>query len=263
MKAEQLVQSGDLEAALRELQQRVRAQPDNSANRVFLFQLLAVLGQWKRAMTQLEVIQELDTSAWPMVHAYREAVNCELHREAVFQGRSKPLVVGQPQEWMALLIEAQQAFARGELVGFRRLNEQAFEQAPAIAGTINEEPFEWLADADQRFGPVLEMIFNGQYYWAPLQGIRSLRSEAPTDLRDLVWLPAEVTWVNGGQSMVMVPARYPLLSGVSDECLLARRTDWQVRGEELAEGLGQRMLATDRTEYPILQVRSVILEVQR
>jgi type VI secretion system protein ImpE len=263
MKAEQLVQSGDVQAALQELQQRVRAQPDNAANRIFLFQLLAVLGQWKRALTQLEVVRELDTSAWPMVHAYREAVNCELHREAVFQGRSKPLVVGEPQEWMAFLIEAQQAFARGELAGFRRLNQQAFEQAPAIAGSINEEPFEWLADADQRFGPVLEMIFNGQYYWAPLQGIKSLRSEEPTDLRDLVWLPAEVTWVNGGQSMVMLPARYPLLAGVSNECLLARRTDWQARGEEISEGLGQRMLATDRSDYPILQVRSVILEVQR
>lgn len=259
MSAEQLVQQGEVEAALKELQQRVRAQPADAANRVFLFQLLAVLGDWKRALNQLDVVRELDTSAWPMVHAYREAINCELHREAVFQGKSKPLVVGQPQEWMALLIEGQQAFARGDLRGFQRLNQQALEQAPAIAGTINDEPFEWLADADQRFGPVLELIFNGQYYWAPLQGIRSLRSEAPTDLRDLVWLPAEVTWTNGGQTMVMIPVRYPLLSGASSECLLARRTDWQDRGDDVVEGTGQRMLATDQSDYPILQVRSIVM----
>jgi len=261
MNAEQLVQKGELSAALEELQARVRKQPGSAANRIFLFQLLSVLGQWGRALSQLDVIRDLETSAWPMVHAYREAINCELHREAVFQGKSKPLVLGEPQEWMANLIEAQQAYARGELAGFLRLNAQAFENAPVVAGTINGDSFEWLADADQRFGPVLEMIFNGQYYWAPLHGVRSLRSEEPTDLRDLVWLPAEVTWVNGGQSMVMIPARYPLLSGVSNQCLLSRQTDWQDLGEDVFQGLGQRMLATDRSEYPILQVRSIDQEV--
>lgn len=260
MSAEELIQSGDVDAALDELQQRVRKKPEDAASRIFLFQLLAVLGQWKRALTQLSVLKDLDTSAWPMVHAYREAVNCELHREAVFQGRSKPLLFGQPEEWMAQLIEAQQCYARSEMDGFRRLNEQALEQAPATAGTINEEPFEWLADADQRFGPMLELIFNGQYHWAPVQTIRSLRAEEPEDLRDLVWLPAEVTWVNGGQNMVMIPARYPLLEGASEQHLLSRRTDWQDKGGEVYEGVGQRMLATDAAEYPILQVRSIVLE---
>jgi len=259
MSAEELVQRGDVAAALEDLQQRVRKHPDKADNRVFLFQLLAVLGQWKRALTQLNVLFDLDTTAWPMVHAYREAVNCELHREAVFQGKSKPLVLGEPQQWMALLIEAQQLHARGESAAFSRLNAEALEQAPASAGTINDEPFDWLADADQRFGPVLELIFNGQYYWAPMHTIRSLRSEAPSDLRDLVWLPAEVTWANGGQNMVMIPARYPLLAGASSEHLLARRTDWQDR-DEVYEGVGQRMLATDRSEYPILQARSIVFE---
>lgn len=260
MSAEELVQRGDVAGALEDLQQRVRKQPENAANRVFLFQLLAILGQWKRALTQLNVLHDLDTGAWPMVHAYREAVNCELHREAVFQGQSKPLVLGEPQQWMALLIEAQQAHARGERSGFNRLNAEALEQAPASAGKINDEPFEWLADADQRFGPVLELIFNGQYYWAPVQTIQSLRSEEPSDLRDLVWLPAEVTWANGGQNMVMIPARYPLLAGASSEQLLSRRTDWQDQDDEIFEGVGQRMLATDRSDYPILQVRSIVLE---
>ena len=32
--------------------------------------------------------------------------------------------------------------------------------APASSGKINGEAFEWVADADQRFGPVIEAIFN-------------------------------------------------------------------------------------------------------
>lgn len=260
MNAEDLVKSGDVEAALEDLQGRVRKKPEDAASRVFLFQLLCVLGQWKRALTQLEVVQGLDKEAWPMVHAYREAINCELHREAVFQGKSKPLVFGEPQQWMALLIEAQQSLARGETGAFLDLNAQAFEDAPTSSGKINDEAFEWLADADQRFGPVLEIIFNAQYYWAPVATIKRLSAEAPTDLRDLVWLPAEVTWANGGQNMVMIPARYPLLSGISNDHLLSRKTNWQDCGDDVMEGIGQRMLATDQSEYPLLQIRSIELE---
>lgn len=259
MNAEDLVRAGDVDGALEDLQQRIRKKPEDAASRVFLFQLLAVLGQWKRSLTQLEVIRDLDKEAWPMVHAYREAINCELHREAVFQGKAKPLVLGKPQEWMALLIQAQQSLAQGDTAGFTSLNAKAFEQAPTTSGSLDGQPFEWLADADQRFGPVLEIIFNGQYYWAPLQTIQSLRAEEPTDLRDLVWQPAEVTWANGGQNMVMLPARYPLLAGVSNEHLLSRRTDWRDCGDGVYEGIGQKMLATSEAEYPLLQVRSIEL----
>jgi len=77
MSAEELVQAGDVVAALSDLQQRVRTHPADAELRIFLFQLMAILGQWKRALTQLEVIHELDHSAWPLVHAYREAINCE------------------------------------------------------------------------------------------------------------------------------------------------------------------------------------------
>lgn len=260
MNAEEFIRAGNLERALEELQGKIRKDPSEPSHRIFLFQLLSVMGQWKRALTQLDVINDLDSQTWPMVHAYREAVNCELHREAVFRGAVKPLVFGEPAEWMALLVEAQQAQAKGETDRFLELNAQAFEQAPACAGKINEEPFEWLADADQRFGPVLEMIFNGQYYWTPMHSIKSLRSEEPSDLRDLVWLPAEVTWTNGGQSMVMIPARYPMLSGIGDEFLLSRKTEWLEHGQDVFEGMGQRLLATNESDHPILQVRSIEFE---
>ena len=257
MSAEELVQAGEIEAALSDLQQRVRTKPADAELRIFLFQLMAVLGQWKRALTQLEVIQDLDSSAWPLVHAYREAINCELHREAVFQGKSKPLVLGEPTQWMALLIEAQQCFARDEMANFLSLSAQAFEQAPTTTGKINGEPFEWLADADQRFGPTLEIIFNGQYYWVPMSRVSKLHSEQPTDLRDLIWLPAEVTWTNGGKLMVMMPVRYPCIEGVSGPCLLSRQTDWLTHADDIVEGTGQRILATDQNDYPLLQVRSI------
>ena len=259
-KANELLRDGDLEGALRELQAQVRANPSRVADRVFLFQLLSVLGDWDRAATQLEVIEGLDRKTWPLVHTYRDAINGERHRAAVFRGSSRPLVFGEPSEWMAVLVEAQQMAAQGKGEAFLELNARALELAPARGGKINDEPFEWLADSDQRFGPMLEIIFNGHYYWTALDNIRTLRTEEPADLRDLVWLPAELTWINGGQNMVLVPARYPLLEGAPDACLLSRRTDWQESAPGVYEGLGQRMMTTDRSEYALLQIRSVEMD---
>jgi type VI secretion system protein ImpE len=53
--AERSVREGDLAGALMALQDQVRKNPSTSDLRVFLFQLLAVLGEWDRALTQLNV----------------------------------------------------------------------------------------------------------------------------------------------------------------------------------------------------------------
>jgi type VI secretion system protein ImpE len=257
MIAETLLHAGDPEGALEILQGQVRKQPADAKLRIFLFQLLAITGQLKRAQAQLEIAGELDSTAELMVMAYRDVINCELHREAVFAGKSKPLIFGEPEEWIALLVEAQQAFANDDMVLFSRLNAQAFDQAETRGGRINDETFTWLADADQRFGPVFEFIFNGQYYWVPMSRVQKLHTEEPSDLRDLIWLPAEVMWTNGGKLMVMVPARYPRLDGVSGPGLMSRHTDWVSHGGEIVEGTGQRIFATDKQDYSLLQVRSV------
>jgi type VI secretion system protein ImpE len=257
MTAENLLHAGNPEAALQALQDQVRKLPADAKLRIFLFQLLAVNGQWERAQNQLEIAGQLDSEADSMVQAYREVINCELHRKAVFAGKSKPLIFGEPEEWVAMLVEAQQAFAKGEMDAFTSLNAKAFDQAETRSGKINDETFAWLADADQRFGPVFEVIFNGQYYWVPMSRVQSLYTEAPSDLRDLIWLPAEVTWINGGKIMVMLPARYPRLEGVSGPGLLSRRTDWVTHAGDIFEGSGQRAFATDQQDYSILQVRSI------
>ena len=257
MTAEILLQAGDPQAAQKALQDEVKKNATDPKLRVFLFQLMAVNGQWKRAQAQLELAGELDSEAAPMVQAYRDVINCELHREAVFEGKSKPLIFGEPEEWVAILVEAQQALARGDADLFSELNEQAFEKADTRSGKINDEKFEWLADADQRLGPVFEFIFNGQYYWVPMSRVSKLHTEKPTDLRDLVWLPAEITWTNGGKLMVMTPVRYPRIEGASGLCLLSRQTDWIEGDGGILEGSGQRILATDQNDYSILQVRSI------
>ena len=261
MDALEQLRQGDPEGALKSLQAAVRAQPAEAKHRVFLFQLLCVLGQWDRALTQLNVAGDLDAGTLGMVQVYREALASEALRAQVFAGQRSPLVFGEPEQWIAMVLEALRLAGDGDYEQSQALREQAFEQAPATSGEIDGQPFEWIADADQRLGPILEAIVNGRYYWVPFHRIAEIRVEQPTDLRDLVWVPAEFKWANGGEAVGLIPARYPGTEAVADPALrMSRKTEWSDAGAGLFVGCGQRMLATDAAEHPLMEVKSILLQ---
>ncbi len=252
------VKQGNLEGALANLEAAIRKAPAESKYRVLLFQILSLMGKWDRAMTQLKVLAEMDAKTLPMVQTYRAAVLCEELRADVFAGKRTPLLFGEPAQWAALLVQALALAAQGRDAEADVLHAQAFEQAPASSGKVDQQPFAWLADADVRLGPILEAIVDGKYYWIPLCNLRSMVIEKPADLRDLAWIPAYLTLTNGGQVVALIPSRYPGSENSSDPAIrMARKTDWCERKDGTSTGVGQRMLTTDQGDYPLLEVRSI------
>jgi type VI secretion system protein ImpE len=257
MHPQELIKEGRLADALTALQNQIRAEPSNAKHRVFLFQLLSVMGQWGRALTQLNVAGELDATALAMVQTYREAIQCEALRAEIFAGKRAPLIFGEPQDWLGLLVEALRLDAL-DPANAAALREQAFEAAPASSGSINGEAFAWLMDADQRLGPVLEAVVNGRYFWIPFSRIEKIEIDAPGDLRDTVWTAATFTWTNGAQAVGLIPTRYDgSIDSLDDAIKLARRTEWL--GER---GLGQRMFASDAADYALMDVRTIEFDAQ-
>lgn len=258
---ETLLAAGNPGAALKALQQQVRSRPADAKLRIFLFQLLCVLDQWQRAHDQLKVCGELDAGTLAMVNTYSAALQCEAVREAVFAGRNLPHVFGPPTAWVALLAQALQLESQGHGEQSAALRAQAFEQAPTSPGLADGQAFAWLADADSRLGPVLEVIINGRYGWLPLVHVRQIDIEAVTDLRDLVWVPVHVQFINGGETVALMPSRYPGSGGTADTGLqMGRKTEWLPMGTDQYRGLGQRVLATDVGEFGLLQVRQIVLD---
>jgi type VI secretion system protein ImpE len=258
--AELALRDGDALKALKLLTEQVRSKPQDAKLRVFLFQLLCVLGQWDRALNQLNVSLELDGGTLPMVQTYREAIACETLRLQVFAGKKVPMLFGEPETWVALLIEALLREGRGEADAARTLRAQALEQAPATSGQIDGKPFEWIADADGRLGPMLEAVINGRYYWLPINRLTKIDIDPPQDLRDRVWMPAHFEFTNGGEVVGLIPTRYPdteLASG--DLPALARTTEWREAAPGDFVGLGQRLLATDAGDHALMDVRSITL----
>jgi len=260
---EELLSAGDPLGALKALQQKVRANAADAKQRIFLFQLLCVLGQWQRALDQLKVCGELDASCLAMVNTYDPAIRCEAVREAVFAGRTLPHVFGPPTAWVALLAQALQLDAQGQSAAAAQARSQALQDAPATAGHLGEQPFTWITDADSRLGPTLEVIINGRYGWLPMQHLQSLVVEKAADLRDLVWAPAHLTFINGGDTVALLPVRYagtPV--GDGGPLAMSRQTEWLAlfegpQSEVQYRGLGQRLLSTDSVELGLLEVQTI------
>jgi type VI secretion system protein ImpE len=257
---EECVKQGNLQEGLAQLQARVRAAPQSAPDRIFLFQLLSLLGQWERAKNQLAIAGELDASLLLTVNGYTAALESEATRAAVFRGDRPPVLIGAPPEWVGPLLEALRLTSLGHHAHAEELRAEAFEAAPAIGGTANGVPFEWIADADPRLGPCLEMVLEGRYCWVPLANVRQIRTEPPAHLRDLVWTPAQIQFTNGGASPVFIPTRYPgTESSTDDQCRLSRATEWLAPVEGVSLGIGQRLFATDNDDIGLCDLRTLVL----
>jgi type VI secretion system protein ImpE len=240
-----------------ELVAAIRSKPDSLPLRVHLAQLSMLTGNWTRAVSQLQTAAQLGASAIPMAQMYREAIRCELQRERIFAGEAAPQTIGEPEPWFAQLSQSLSCRGKDDALA-DALMQQAFEAAPATPFQLDDTRVEWLADADSRLGPVCEIILKGQYYWLPFDHIQQLELEAPTDLRDLIWLPGRLTLRNGGQHVVLVPSRYPKSYAHGDDKLaLAALTAWQTIGSEAYAGLGQRSWVSDVDDHAFLGVRSL------
>ena len=263
MRAEEHLHAGDLEQALAVLQEEVRSNPAKADLRIFLFQLLSVLGQWDRAMTQLNVAADMDSDALLMAQIYRPALMCEILRSDIFKGKRTPLIFGEPLEWMVRLTQVPGLLADAKPEAAAELRDQAFEAAPVTSGLIDDQAFKWISDADPRLGPTLEAIVNGKYYWIPFERIRDIRIQKPANLRDVIWTMATFTWTNQGEAVGLIPSRYPVLEKNEDSSTrMGRKTNWTDIGNDFYLGTGQRMLATDKGEYPLLDIQHIHLDHQ-
>jgi len=230
MQARQLFQSGRLDEAIEALGAEVRDNPTDAQRRAFLFELLCFAGQFDRAEKQLTVLGKGNKNAEMGAFLYHAALHGERLRAEMFEKQNFPII-----------------------------------RARVVGGTINGQPFESITDADPRIGPRLELFVAGQYMWLPFEHLETLQMEAPKQLRDLLWAPAIVrpadsfTGLQLGEALV--PAIAPLTWKQSDPAVrLGRVTEWrELEGGEQAP-VGQKMLLVDDEEFPILEVRELVIE---
>ncbi len=225
--AEDSLQDGDPAAALAQLQEEVRAKPGGrqaaglpvpAAVRARSVGARAqpaegrVRPRRRRAGDGADVRRGGALRSGPPRGVRRPQVADDLRRAGAVAGAADRIAAASP--------------GRGEAGAVRRAAAARLrggaEPRPA---TLNGQPFEWIADADSRLGPVLEAVINGRYYWVPFSRLPQVTLEAPEDLRDLVWMPAHLQFENGGESVALIPTRYPGSEAVGDGADRTRAQD--------------------------------------
>jgi type VI secretion system protein ImpE len=231
MNATELYQAGRLDEAIQALGAGLRSDPTDARRRTFLFELLCFAGEYDRAEKHLDVLASSGKDADMGALLYRSALHAERTRQAMF--------------------------ASGETPG-------GSPAPPPVAGTLNGREFQALTDADPRVGARLEIFAAGQYTWLPLESVESVRMQAPSRLRDLLWAPAIVRTTPKFSGLdlgeVLVPVLTPLAWRSADpDVRLGRVTDWEPTESGKDVPVGQRLLLVDGDEFPILEVRELVI----
>ena len=224
--ADLLLRSGDLDGARAALVEAVRTQPSDERARMFLFQLLAVSGEWDKARRQLAALAQLSGEAQMLSVAYGQAIDAEVERAAVFAGTARGRQhVSSP--WAEGVLDALEHFAAGRIAQGDAARDAAFDAAPETPGDADGDAFDWVADADARFGPTFEAIIGGRYGLQPFDQVERIEAEGVRDLRDTVWYPVQIFFRSGQSVAAFLPARYPGSETSGDPAeRLGRATNW-------------------------------------
>lgn len=250
----------DLRLALAEAS--IRSKPAVVELRWSLFQLLCVMGQWERALQQLQVFAQLSPSQARPAQAYRDLIRAERWRAKVVAGREQPGFVFEAPSWVDGLINALRLDANGEADAADTAREAALDHAPLIATRSPQFLLEWISDSDSRFGPVCEIVTAGHYRWLPLSDITAWQVERPSALLDLVWAPCTLTLADGSTLRGFMPARYPgtenaqASSSERDALLLGHTTIWHETGRTGVIALGQKTWTTSAGDMSLFDLAS-------
>ncbi len=262
-----------LQEVIDDIRSQIKSIPTKADLRAYLVQLLCLQGEWNAALKQLSPWQALTPIAEPTITLLSQLIEAEKQRVHAFTGKKLPSLVTSLTPYLELLVKAIRHDINGEMELAFTTRNQAYDLALPISGTIvlhqkgKDEisySFNWLADGDNRFGPICELIINGKYCWLPFSNIQRILFQEPICTTDLLWRHACITLHDGQEHVCQIPARYPLDKLTKDQPLLiGQRTEWLPldNHETYYRGLGQRMYISDEFEFPIMEVKSLTFDV--
>lgn len=260
MNAGELYKAGQLQEAIAAQTQEVKSNPADQNKRLFLFELLAFAGNLDRCRKQLDVLKYDQVELESAAQSYRKLIASEEERRQLFSQGKQPQFLLDPPEHVQLRLKAVEHLRQNELSQAAAILTAASAAAKPVHGRLNDKPFDELLDCDDLFGPVLEVMAQGNYFWVPLEQIESLTMKPPRFPRDLLWVPARLeTAASAGD--VFLPALYPGSHEHPDDAVkLGRHTDWKNPDGGPVLGVGLRLFLAGETDISLLEWRELQIE---
>lgn len=236
---------------------QVKSRPTQLDSRWQLITLYCLQADWSRAMSQLTTVLKIDSEQQQQVELIRNLIFSEQLRAEVLAGkrRATPLQQSLPQ-WAQWIDKANQLYADAQQATGEVLRQRALEQADALSGSCYAwQQFSWLADSDDRLGPICEFIGAGGYRWLPCSQIESLTVTPPTDLQHMIWAPTTLV-VSGCTWRGYMPSRYPLSLTDQPQIKAGLETQWTEQGERFI-GHGRKMWMSSAGESSIFETGTI------
>lgn len=260
MTASDLYKAGKLQEAIDAQLQVVKSSPADHSKRLFLFELLAFAGDLDRARRQVDAIKYDELELETALLAYKKVLDAEQARRALFKSGTSPHFLAETPEHVRLRLEALNRLRENRASEAAELLAKAVAASPHFRGQLNDKPFETLRDCDDLFGPVLEVMSHGSYFWLPLEQVDILSMSPPKFPRDLLWLPAHLEVRDGPAGDVFLPTVYPGSHESPDSQIkLGRLTDWKT-ADGVTLGIGSRMFLAGDDAVSLLDWRELHVE---
>lgn len=254
-----LQHSGSVAQALQNAEVRVRQRPGAFAARWQLFQWLCMMGDWLRALKQLQAATQLMPDFAQTAHVYRDLIRAEVFRTEVIKGAREPGALLPSPDWMTPLRNALALAEAGDTDGADHCRQQAVSEVPDSRGALDGSRFDWITDSDTCFGPTCEIVSGGRYARLPFAQLHKLEMGPVAGLLDLVWRSATATLVDSTVCRGFTPVRYPGSEHGGDAFQLARETHWSEVGETGIIALGQKTWMTSAGDVGLLDVSMLTL----
>jgi protein involved in temperature-dependent protein secretion len=251
-KINELIHHGLLDEAIAECIGGVKSNPTDVSHRVYLYELSAFCGDWKRCVNQVETIVQLggDALHWA---GHMANLNSEKHRDAFWKSSTAlpPPIVGgddyayEIAESVALSKQSNSALAA------HAENFGGLDFGPCI---INGVEYASLAFVDSRLSGFLEASEQGEYVWIYAGGVKSIELAEPMgDLTRLLWIPAKITLADGSIRVCALSGLYPdTYNSANNEVKLGKDNEWSEGIEDLNIGRGPVLFAADDTIIPLI-----------
>jgi protein involved in temperature-dependent protein secretion len=244
---------GKLRAAIEE-QTRIVSEDPSDAQRLYLFELLAVGGQRAEAAKQLLAIKN-DSPEWAAsLLDFRDLLHADQ-----FRSRRAPMPFPDVpvSEYQYARLRVFQSLLRSQTDRASKAASQAEKLAFTMSGHINGQEFvDGLRDFDDRYGATLEVVLGRRAYslcWSHVKTVRFLKREW---LWNIVYLPAEVVLQNGIEFDCHIPMTYPCQRRTSGWLRLALDVEFD-DAEGVMVGQGARTYIIDGEEMMLSECRQI------
>ncbi|PIJ48302.1 hypothetical protein BL250_17680 [Erwinia sp. OLTSP20] len=245
----------NLQDRLVQLVEIVKNNPQSIDARFALCKMYMLQADWDRALQQLDILFQIESEVQQQYELYKNLIFSERMRELVLAGKKTAGSLGKPhQQWINSLHQANALYQQGQYAEGESMRMQALSDAEPRSGrSAVWGAFNWLADGDDRLGPVCEFICAGGYHWVPFAEMQALEISAPQKGSDLVWAPAEITFEE--QTLRgYIPARYPVVISDSLDMKIGTKTEWQKQGDGRYIGSGRKMWVSDNGEFSLFEI---------